>query len=166
MTVSLRNAPVARAACHGGPVRRQDSAPALFRLLADSALSRAALAACGAAVAVVDAQDTRWPIAYLNPAFERLFGYRECDVGGQALLSLILDRETAPQEQLLDAVHTPQEIRARHKAGRRLSVEIVLGPVHDSGGRLTHWAITFTDCSELARLRAELSMLKTPLRVA
>ncbi|HSH08487.1 MAG TPA: PAS domain-containing protein [Burkholderiales bacterium] len=166
MTVSLRNAPVARAACHGGPVRRQDSAPALFRLLADSALSRAALAACGAAVAVVDAQDTRWPIAYLNPAFERLFGYRECEVGGQALLSLILDRETAPQEQLLDAVHTPQEIRARHKAGRRLSVEIVLGPVHDSGGRLTHWAITFTDCSELARLRAELSMLKTPLRVA
>jgi len=165
MTVSLRSAPVARAACNG-QVRRQDSAPALFRLLADSVLSRAALASCGAAVAIVDAQDARCPIAYLNPAFERLFGYRECEVRGQDVFSLIVDRQADLQDRLREAVRAPQELCARHKNGRPLDVEVVLGPVHDSGGRLTHWVVTFSDCSERARLRAELSMLKKPLRVA
>ncbi|MDX1374699.1 MAG: PAS domain-containing protein [Burkholderiales bacterium] len=165
MTVSIRNAPLARAAC-AGPRRRQDSAPALFRLLADSALSRAALAACGAAVAIVDAEDPGWPVAHLNPAFERLFGHRECDVRGQSLVALVLGRTAELQSRLLEAMHGPQEISALHKNGAQLEVDLVLGPVHDSSGRLTHWVVTFTDCSERARLRAELSMQKKPLRVA
>jgi len=165
MTVSLRDAPIARAACNG-PIRRHESAPALFRLLADSALSRAALASCGAAVAIVDAQDVRWPIAYLNPAFEGLFGYREHEVAGQDLKTLMFDREPGLQDRLLDTVRTPHAARAVHKTGKRFEVEIVLGPVYDSAGQLTHWVMTFTDRSELARLRAELEFLKKPLRVA
>ena len=165
MTVSLRTAPSARAACHGQR-RRQDSAPALFRLLSDSALSRAALTSCGVAVAIVDAQDARWPIIYLNPAFERLFGYRECEVGGQSLATLILDRDVELQELLLEAVGTARETCVVCKNGKRIEVGIALGPVYDSAGHLTHWVMTFTDRSELARLRAELEYLKKPRRVA
>jgi PAS domain S-box-containing protein len=167
MTVSLRNAPIGRAACHGnGRIARQESAPALFRLLSDSALSRAALASCGAAVAIVDAQDASWPIAYLNPAFERLFGCRESEVCGQSLLSLIFKREPGLADRLLDAVHGPLAICAVHSTGTRLDVEVVLGAVHDSGGRQTHWVMTLSDCSEVARLRAELAHAQKPLRVA
>ena len=165
MTVSLRNAPIGRAACNGR-VGRQDSAPALFRLLSDSALSRAALASCAAAVAIVDAQDARWPIAYLNPAFERLFGYRESEACGKPFAPLILDHELALDDRLLDAVQAPQEIGAYHRDGTRLDVDVALGAVHDSAGNLTHWVVTLSDCSELARLRAELARLQKPLRVA
>ena len=164
MTVSLRVAPVARAAC--GPRNlRQDSAPALFRLLSDSALSRAALASCGAAVAIVDAQDAQWPIAYLNPAFEHMFGYRDGEVRGRPLLSLFLDHDAHVQHRLLETVEAPHELRALHRSGEPLDVEVVTGPVHDSAGRLTHWVLTFTDRTELAQLRAELAALRSP-RVA
>jgi PAS domain S-box-containing protein len=164
MTVSLRNAPVGRAACNGR-VTRQESAPALFRLLSDSALSRAALASCAAAVAIVDAQDARWPIAHLNPAFERLFGYRESEARGKPFAPLILDHELALEDRLIDA-HTPQEMGAYHRDGTRLDVDVALGPVHDSAGNLTHWVVTLSDRTELARLRAELARLQKPLRAA
>ena len=36
---------------------RREAAPALFRLLADSALSRAALSACGLPLALVEADE-------------------------------------------------------------------------------------------------------------
>jgi len=124
-------------------------------------MSRAALASCGVAVAIVDAQDARWPIAYLNPAFERLFGHREIEVHGQALLSLILHRAESVQDQLLDAVRAPHELRAIHKDGTALDVEIVMGPVHDCAGHLTHWVLTFSDHSELARLREELAATRS-----
>jgi len=42
-----------------------------------------------------------------------------------------------------------------------LRVEVVLGPVHDAGGRLTHWVLTFGDRTELARLRDELAALRS-----
>jgi len=160
MTISLRDAPVGRAACNGRG-GRQILAPALFRLLSDSAMSRAALASCGAAVAIVDAQDANWPIAYLNPAFEQLFGYRDGDVGGQPLVSLILGRAPDMQNLLLEAVRVPHEICAIHKNGAQLNLEIVLGPVHDSGGRLTHWVLTCTDRTELAQLREEVAALRS-----
>jgi PAS domain S-box-containing protein len=164
MTVSLRVAPIGRAAC--GPRNlRHESAPALFRLLSDSALSRAALASCGAAVAIVDAQDAHWPIAYLNPAFEHMFGYRDGEASGRPLLSLFVDRDARVQDRLLEAVRAPHVLRALHRSGEPLEVEVVMGPVHDSTGRLTHWVLTFTDRSELAQLRAELAALRSP-RVA
>ena len=105
------------------------------------------------------------PIAHLNPAFERLFGYRESEVRGKPFAPLILDHELALEDRLIDA-HTPQEIGAYHRDGTRLDVDVAIGPVHDSAGNLTHWVVTLSDCSELARLRAELARLQKPLRAA
>ena len=169
MTVSLRLETPGRAAspgridCSGRLVRqvREDFAPALFRLLSDSVMSRAALAACGAAVAIVDARDAHWPIAYLNPAFERLFGHRDIEAHGRPLLSLILAHAEGVQDQLLEAVRAPHEVRAIHSNGTALDLEILMGPVHDSAGHLTHWVLTFADQSQLARLREELAAAKS-----
>jgi PAS domain S-box-containing protein len=163
MTLSLRTIPGGRNGRngHGAPIRRHDLAPALFRLLSDSAMSRAALASCGAAVAIVEAQGAGWPIAYLNPVFERLFGHLNVDVGGRALLSLIFRADPLVQDRLLEAVRAPHDVCAVHKNGMPLEVEIVLGPVHDSSGRLTHWVLTFADRTELARLRAEVAALRS-----
>ncbi|HZN86943.1 MAG TPA: hypothetical protein VFB53_09190, partial [Burkholderiales bacterium] len=54
--------------------RRPEIAPALFRLLAEAALSRAALDACGLPVALADAADASRPLSYVNQAFEAFFG--------------------------------------------------------------------------------------------
>lgn len=124
-------------------------------------MSRAALASCGAAIAIVDAQGAGWPIAYLNPVFERLFGHRDVDVGGQPLVSLMFGLDPLVQDQLLEAVRAPHDVCAVHKNGMPLQVEIVLGPVHDASGRLTHWVLTFGDRTELARLRDELAALRS-----
>lgn len=154
MTISLR-------AVTAGRNARHDSAPALFRLLSDSAMSRAALASCGAAVAIVDAQDANWPIAYLNPAFERLFGHRDHEVQHKAFVPLVLRRDPSVQDRMLEAVRARHEVCASHKNGAPLDVEVMLGPVHDASGRLTHWVLTFTDRSELTRLRGEVAALKS-----
>jgi len=154
MTVSLR-------AVAAGRNARHESAPALFRLLSDSAMSRAALASCGAAVAIVDAQDANWPIAYLNPALERLFGHRDCETQGKSFVPLVLQRDAGAQDRMLEAVRARHEVSASHKSGTPLDVEAMLGPVHDTNGRLTHWVLTFADRSELTRLRGEVAALKS-----
>ena len=61
---------------------RREAAPALFRLLADSALSRAALSACGLPLALVEADAPGCPVTYVHAAFVSLFGYRESEWRG------------------------------------------------------------------------------------
>ena len=51
--------------------RPAQPAPALAKLLSDSALSRAALAVCGFPVALADASAKGRPITYVNSAFEK-----------------------------------------------------------------------------------------------
>ena len=63
--------------------QKQRVAPALARLLADSSLSRAALAACGFPVALADATAMGRPITYVNPSFDAFFGYRADEVLGR-----------------------------------------------------------------------------------
>jgi hypothetical protein len=39
-------------------------------------------------------------------------------------------------------------------------VELALGAVRSVDGKLTHWVLSFSDCSELERLRGELDKLR------
>ena len=55
---------------------KPEAAPALYRLLTDSALSRAALGACGIPLAILDARIPARSVTYVNPAFETFFGVR------------------------------------------------------------------------------------------
>jgi len=139
--------------------RPQTAAPALARLLADSALSRAALAACGFPVALADASAIGRPLTYVNPAFESLFGYRADEAIGRPSITLLFPEDETAASMFSDAPSRVQ-MRARRKDGGTAQVELSVGMVHGVDGRLTHWVLAFADRSEIARMQEELRVLR------
>jgi PAS domain S-box-containing protein len=145
---------------------RLNAAPALFRLLSDSALSRAALSACGLPVAMFDALDAKHPVTYVNPAFESFFGFPESEALGRPLGALLFRGEQTIVQSLLHDAAAPREIKAWGKDGNSRHVEVRLGAIRSVEGRHTHWVIAFSDRAELERLRAELQALKATAKAA
>ena len=142
-------------------VKRVEAAPALFRLLSDSALSRAALGPCGFPLAMLDAGAPARPVTYLNDAFEGFFGYRAAEALGRPLAALIFRGDDALVHRLLAESVSRWGLKAWAKDGTARHVEVALGAVRGADGRLTHWVVAFSDRTEVERLRAELAALKT-----
>lgn len=140
------------------PGRRQP-APALAQLLSDSALSRAALAACGFPVALADAGSKGRPITYVNHAFEVFFGYRADEVLGRPAITLLFPEGEGAANMFLEAPVRLQ-MRARRKDGGAADVELSIGMVHGVDGSLTHWVLAFADRGEIARMQEELKILR------
>ena len=134
-------------------------APALARLLSDSALSRAALAACGFPVALADAVAKGRPLTYVNPAFEAFFGYRPDEALGRPAITLLFPEDEGAASMFNNAPMRLQ-MRARRKDGAKVDVELSIGMVHSVEGRLTHWVLAFADRSEMERMREELRVLR------
>jgi len=134
-------------------------APALARLLADSALSRAALSACGFAVALSDAVAKGFPLTYVNPAFESFFGYRADEVVGRPIITLLFPEDEGAAGMFSEAP-ARLRMRARQKNGAAVEVELSIGMVHGVEGRQTHWVLAFADRSEVARMQEELRVLR------
>jgi len=143
-----------------GRSSRQNAAPALFRLLADSAVSRAALGACGYPVALVDARVTGHTVSYVNPAFEAFFGYRSDEVLGKPAITLLFAQDQGASRMFAEAP-ARVEMSARRKDASTAQVELTIGMVHDTDGALSHWVLAFADRSEIARLREELRVLRS-----
>jgi PAS domain S-box-containing protein len=139
---------------------RREVAPALFRLLADSALSRAALSACGLPLALVEAEPPGFPVTYVNAAFESLFGYREPEVRGRGIVDLLFRGDEALVQRLFGEPASRWRLPAWSKDGAALQIEIAVGAVRSADGRLTHWVLTIVDRSELESLRAEIAALR------
>ena len=135
-------------------------APALARLLADSSLSRAALAACGFPVALADATAMGRPITYVNPSFDAFFGYRADEVLGKPAITLLFPQDQSAASMFADAP-ARVEMSARRKDASAAQVELTIGMVHDTDGALSHWVLAFADRSEIARLREELRVLRS-----
>ena len=138
---------------------RPREAPALARLLADSSLSRAALAACGFPVALADATAKGRPLTYVNPSFEDFFGYRADDVLGRPAITLLFPEADGAADMFNDAPVRLQ-MRARRKDGSGAEVTVSIGMVHGVDGLLTHWVLAFADRSEIARMQEELRVLR------
>ena len=141
------------------PVRSQ-AAPALFRLLSDSALSRAALNACGVPLALLDATNAKHPVSYVNAAFAAYFGFGEAEAAGKSLAALILHGDEALLQRVLADSPAAWPLTAWRKDGETLQAQLTLGGVRGADGRLTHWVLTFSDRAEVERLRAEVERLK------
>jgi len=133
--------------------------PALARLLADSALSRAALAACGFPVALADAGAKGRPLTYVNPSFEAFFGYRADDILGRPVITLLFPEAEGAASMFNDAPARLQ-MSARCKDGTAAEVTVSIGMVHGVDGLLTHWVLAFADRSEIARMQEELRVLR------
>jgi PAS domain S-box-containing protein len=140
---------------------RRETAPALFRLLTDSALSRAALSACGFPLALVDADAPTCPVTYVNAAFEELFGYREAEARGRGVVDLLFGGDDSVAQRLFGEPASRWKLPAWSKNGATLQVETTVGAVRASDGRLTHWVLGIVDRSEIETLRAELSALRS-----
>ena len=140
---------------------RPDTAPALFRLLSDSALSRAALSACGFPLALLDGSTATRPVTYVNPAFEGFFGYGAGEAVGRPLATLVFRGDDALAQRLLAEPASRWQLRVWTKDGAVRFVELALGAVRSTEGRVTHWVVAFSDRSEIEKLRAELESLRT-----
>jgi len=141
-------------------LEKSDTAPALSRLLSDSALSRAALGACGFPLAMLDARSGARPLTYVNPAFEGFFGYRSPEALGRGLAALLFRGDEPLVHRLLAESSSRWKLRTWGKDGGVRHVEITLGSIHSAEGELTHWVVAFSDRSEVERLRSELEGLK------
>ena len=131
---------------------RPQAAPALYRLLAESALYRAAFSACGFPLALVDAAPGQ-AFVEVNAAFEGFFGYKAAEARGRAFAALVLRGDASVAERLFDHGSSCWRLRAWRKDGEALEVEVTAGAVRDADGRLTHWMLGFADCGERARVR-------------
>jgi PAS domain S-box-containing protein len=139
---------------------RPDTAPALFRLLSESALSRAALSACGVPLALLDANAKGRPFVSVNGAFEAFFGHREGELRGRSLAFLLRGDEALAQRVLGDTQRR-WELDASSKDGTLRHIEISLGGLRAADGALTHFVLAFSDRGEVQRLRAEVEQLKS-----
>ena len=139
---------------------RTDSAPALHRLLAESALCRAALANCGAALAIVDAQSRAATLVYANAALLSLFGQREADIVGKPLATALFRGDDALVQRVVAEPSRRWELCAWTKDGSARNVDLALAPLLDCGGQHTHSVLVFSDRDELERLRAEVLTLR------
>ena len=141
-------------------LQRPEAAPALARLLSESALSRAALGACAFAVAMLDATSPARPVTYVNPAFAAYFGWREADVIGRPLAALLFRGEESALQAIFADPGTRYPAKAWAQDGGVRHVELALGAVRSADGKLSRWVISFADRSELERLRSELEGLR------
>jgi PAS domain S-box-containing protein len=140
---------------------RPHAAPALFQLLSDSSLSRAALNACGVPLALLEADPTHCSVSYVNSAFAAYFGFAESEVLGRSLAVLVLRGDEPLLQRLLADAPSRRPLTAWHKDGASLAVEVAFAPVHNADGRLTHWVLTFSDRGEVEQLRGEIESMKT-----
>jgi len=113
-------------------VARPEAAPALFRLLSDSALSRAALGACGFPLAMLDAAAPARPVTYTNSAFEGCFGYRPAEALGRPLAALLFRGDDALVHRLLAESVSRWGLKAWGKDGTAKQVELALGAVRSA----------------------------------
>lgn len=142
-------------------LQEPEHAPALSRLLSDSALSRAALGACGFPLAMLDARAGSRPVTYVNAAFEAFFGYRAAEAVDRSLAALVFHGDEPLVHRLLAESNSRWKARAWAKDGAVRHVEIALGAIRGADGALTHWVVAFADRSEVERLRSELEALKS-----
>jgi len=124
--------------------RRPEVAPALFRLLAEAALSRAALDACGLPVALADAAAAQPALSYVNRAFEAYFGCRAAEALGRPAAEL-LQVDPAAAGQMFREAAAPVPLRARRTDGAPLRFDLLVSAVRGSDGRVTHWVLALQD---------------------
>jgi len=142
-----------------GRVAAWSRPPVLMTLpAAGLGLLERALTASTNGVTIVDALAPDHPLIYLNPAFERLAGYRaEQLLGRNCRILQGPDTDPAAVALLRERIAAGQEVRTRllnyRSDGTSWWNEVHLSPVRDSSGELTHYVGIQQDVTE--RMTAE-----------
>ncbi len=127
------------------------------RALADLAIRDRAINATTSGITIIDVLKPGQPIIYVNEAVARRTGYAAEELLGRDGFSLFKDAKPAVVVQVREAMaagaEARVEVRAHRKDGTEYWVGMFLGPVRDSGGRITHYIAVSADIT--ARLEAE-----------
>lgn len=121
-------------------------------------LRERAIEAASVGIAIADARLPDFPNIYVNSALCKITGYTEAELLGKTLRLLQgRDTEESARDTIRDALSTGHAcevvIRNYRKDGTGFWNELMLSPVQDEHGALTHYIGVITDISE--RRRAE-----------
>ncbi len=106
---------------------------------------------------VIIITDNAMQIHYVNPAFERLFGYTQEEINGKALSILLPDdAELKPYNKIENRAFTGEKLR-RAKDGRNIPVLLKVGPILDHEGTDIGFIGTMTDLTEIKSVMKTLA---------
>ncbi|MGZ8217032.1 PAS domain S-box protein [Methylomagnum sp.] len=119
-----------------------------------------AIEAANVGIAIADARQPGYPNIYANPALCRITGYTREELMGRSLRFLQgCDTDEAARDAIRDALRTGGAcevvIKNYRKDGTAFWNELLLSPVRDEGGALTHYIGIQTDVSERRRAEEE-----------
>ncbi len=129
-------------------------------------LRERALEASANAIVITDQQQPDHPIIYVNPAFERITGYRADEAIGRNCRFLQgSDRNQADLEKLRSLIRDGDEgrvvLRNYHKSGDLFWNELYVAPVRDDQGRITHYVGVQNDITDSKKYLLELERRAT-----
>lgn len=121
-------------------------------------LRERAIEAASVGIAIADASQPNYPNIYVNSALCRITGYDEHELLGRSLRMLQgKGSDEACREKIRKSLQSGKTcevtIRNYRKDGSSFWNELLLSPVQDEKGRITHWIGIIADVSE--RRRAE-----------
>lgn len=113
------------------------------------------------AIIITDNQQPDQPIVYVNPAFERITGYRQEEVLGKNCRFLqATDRDQIDLIGIRQALQTEQEgsavLRNYRKDGSEFWNELNISPVVNDRGKISHFVGILHDITEAKRYQEEL----------
>ena len=139
-------------------------------LIPDALLPRTlarAVHAAAISIAVVDCDRPDWPLVYVNPSFEKLTGYSADEVVGRNC-RFLQQGQTGPEQKaaMREAMAAGRDVQALlrnvRKDGTHFWNELLLSPVRNGQGRLTHYIGYQSDVSERVERDHQLDRLIRP----
>ena len=124
-------------------------------------LRQRAIDASANAVIITSAVPPKYPIEYVNPAFERITGYAAADVIGRSCSLLWAEDRDQPEiQEILAAAREKREthaiLRNYGKDGRMFWSDAYLAPVRDESDEVNHFVVALYDITATKRYQAEL----------
>lgn len=112
-------------------------------------------------VAIIDIQQSDHPIIYINPAFERITGYKERDILGKNLRSLQGDKTEQVKEKrihlaLREETEESVELELQRKNGSYFWCELSMAPVKDATGQIRHYVCILNDVTQRHEMEEQL----------
>jgi PAS domain S-box-containing protein len=107
-------------------------------------LLQRAVESSASGIAIADMQQDDFPLIYVNPAFEKLTGYKSKEVLGKNCRFLQgKERDQDVRKKIKKALLEGKEgrfvVKNFRKDGTLFWNELVLAPVRDSAGKVTHF---------------------------
>ena len=124
-------------------------------------LHRRASESSANAVIIISATGPDYPIAYVNPAFERMSGYGAEEMLGRTVFALNNAETDQPAiQELRSAIRERREghtlLRHFHKDGRVMFSDMYIAPVNNESGDTEHFVVSQYDVTMAKAYEAEL----------